>query len=141
MRLQSLKEVYLRKVLLIALGSLLCAVDTSVHHFDIGEDKLQIDGLDVAERIDASVNVDDIGVLEASYNVNDGVNLTDIRKELISKTFALGSSLYQTCDVNEFESSGSELIRLIHFSQLVQSLIGDRNYTHVLFDSAEGIVC
>ena len=89
MLFESFEEVYLGKILLIALYSLLCTVDTSVDHFYIGENEFEIDSFDVAQRIDTSVNVDDIRILKAAYNMNDSIDLTDVSKELISQTFAL----------------------------------------------------
>ena len=52
-------------------------------------------------------------ILKASYNMYDRVNLTDIGKELVSKTFALGSALYQTSDINELDHSRSDFGRII----------------------------
>ena len=89
MSLEPFEELDLCKVLLVALCSLFSAVDTSVDHFNIGEDELEVDSLDVAEGIDAAVNVDYVGILEAAYNVNDSVYLAYIGKELVSETFAL----------------------------------------------------
>ena len=40
--------------------------------------------------------MNDVIVLKAAYNVNDGIDLTDICKELVTEALALGSASYQT---------------------------------------------
>ena len=87
--LESFKEVYFGEIFFIALNCFFGTVDTSVNNFDIREDEFKVDRFDITKRIDTSVNVDDIGILETSYNVNYSVNLTDICEELVSKTFTL----------------------------------------------------
>ena len=57
--------------------------------------------------------MDNIWILKATDNVYDRVNLTDIGKELVSKTLALGSALYQTSDTNELDHSRSDFGRII----------------------------
>ena len=47
--------------------------------------------------------MDNIGVLEASDDMYDGVAFADICKELISESFTLGRALDQSCDIDEFE--------------------------------------
>ncbi len=54
--------------------------DTAFQKLHIGEDKLQVDGFDIAERIDAAVYMDNIWILKATDNVYDRVYLTDIGK-------------------------------------------------------------
>ena len=74
---------------LVALHSLLCAVDSSLNHFHIREDKLKVYSFKVTEGINRAVNVNDILVLKATNDVNDSVHLTNVRKELVSKTLTL----------------------------------------------------
>ena len=97
----------------ISHGALGCLGNTAFQNFHIGEDELQVDGFDIAERIDAAVYMDNIWILKATDNVYDRVYLTDISKELVSKTFALGSALYQTSDINELDHSRSDFGRII----------------------------
>ena len=89
MRFKSLQKFKLCLILFIPLDKLLCAVNPSFKKLHIGENKLQIDSLDISFGVDISVNVNDVRILKASYNMNDSVHLTDICKEFISQTLAL----------------------------------------------------
>ena len=44
-----------------------------------------------------------IGIVKTSYDMNDGIAFTDVRKELVAETFTFAGALYKTCDVNEFD--------------------------------------
>ena len=85
--------------------------------------------------------MNDIGIVKAADNMNDSIHLTNIGKELVSESLALGRTLYQTCDINKFELCGGKFNGVIHLCQLIKTLIGDRYDTDVRFDSAERIVC
>ena len=85
--------------------------------------------------------MNDVIVLKAAYNVNDGIDLTDICKELVTEALALGSASYQTCDINKFKCGRGKLIGVVHFPELVKTAVGNGNYAHVGLDGAERIVC
>ena len=140
MSLQSLEEINFLLERLIALYRLLCAVDTAVEYLKVGEYQLKVDGLDIPCGADAAVNVDYVIVLEAADNVHDGVHLADIGKELVAKTLALGSPLYKAGNVHELQRSRSELLRIVHFGELVKTLVRNGYYADVRLNGAERIV-
>ena len=121
-------------------GGTLGLGDAALQNFHIGENKLQIDGLDVAERVYAAVDVNDVGVLKAADHMNDGVALADICQELVAQTFALGSALDEAGDVDELDDRRGQLLGLEEVGQLGQTLIGNRHDAHVRVDGAEGVV-
>ena len=71
------------------------------------------------KRINASVYMDDIRIFKAAYYMYDRIYLTDICKELVSKALTLGSTLYQTCDINKFDHSRCYLLRVVKISREV----------------------
>ena len=91
--------------------------------------------------VNSLVYVNDVLILEAANHVNDGVHLANVRKELISQTFALAGTLYQTCNIHEFNHRGGDLFGIVHLRKLVQTLVGNGNDTHVGVNGAEGVVC
>ena len=121
--------------------------DSNDMDFQIRHDQLQIDGLDVAQRIHGDIeagighHMHDVLVVKAADNVHDGIGLADVGEELVAETCALAGALHQTGDVHEFDDSGGLLVRLVHFGQLLQPLIGNGHRAHVGVDGAEGIVC
>ena len=84
--------------------------------------------------------MNDIVIFKATDNVDNRINLTDMGEELVAETFALGSALYKTCDINEFNDSGGELLGLMEISQPVQPLIRHGNHTHIGVNGAESII-
>ena len=85
--------------------------------------------------------MDYIGIFKAADYMNDCIHLTDICKELISKTFSLGCSLYKSCNIYEFDHSRCHFFRMIKISQKLQSLIRHCNNTYIRVNGTERIVC
>ena len=103
MRLYFFKECKLFGSFLIHTCSLGNLGNSSLEDLKIRENKLQINSLDIAERINASIYMNNIGILKAAYHVNDSIYLTDICKELVSKSLSLRCAFYKTCNIDEFD--------------------------------------
>jgi len=114
--------------------------NSSLQDLQVREDQLQVNGLNITERINASIYMDHIGILEAAYYMNNRIYFTDICQELVSKTFTLGSTLYKSCDIYEFNNSRCYFLGMIEISQKFQSLIRYCNYAHIRVDGTERIV-
>ena len=63
--------------------------------------------------------MDDVFILKAADDVNDGIHLADVGKKLVAQSFTLGRALDKTCDIDKFEDSRGEFLRVVHFSKLV----------------------
>ena len=85
--------------------------------------------------------MDYVGVLKASDNMNNGVGLTDVGKELIPKPLSLGSAFYKSCNINELDGGRSDLFGVVQIPQSLKSLIRNCNYAHVRINGCKGIVC
>ena len=128
------------KLLVAALHGLLGLVNAALYHFHISHYQFQIDNLNVAQRIRIAFHMGNIAVFKAADNMDDGIGGADVREELVAQTFALGSALYEACDVHEFDDSRGDLLGLMQVSQPVDTLIGNRNHTHIGVDGAECVV-
>ena len=129
------------ELLVAALHGLLALVDAALHHLDVGHDQLQVDDVDVTQRIGAALHMGDIAVLEAADNMDDGVGGADVGQELVAQTLALACALNKTCDVNELDDSGGGLLGGVEVAQPLQTLIGNGNHAHIGVDGAEsGVV-
>ena len=140
-RVKLLKYCKLACERLVALHSLLGAVNAALDHLDVREDKLKIYCLKVAKRVDRAVNVNDVVVLKATDDVKDSVNLADVREELVSKALAARSALNESRDVNELDDSGCIFFGIVHFCKIIKARIGHSHHAYVRLDSAEGVVC
>ena len=56
--------------------------NSTVKNFDIGENKLQINCLNITCRINGTVDVDNIGILETTHYMYNRIDFPDIGKEL-----------------------------------------------------------
>ena len=137
----SLEELHLFAGFLIHLGRAGDLGDTALQHFEVRKDQLQIDGLNIAKRVNTSVDMDDILILKAAHYMDDGVNLTDICQELVAQALTLGCALDKSCDIHELDHGGCHLFRVIHLTQKTDPLIRYRYHADIGVDGAEWIVC
>ena len=63
---------------LVHSGSLTGLCHTTFQNFQIGENQFQIDGFNITERINASVNVYHIRILKAAYHMHNRIHFTDV---------------------------------------------------------------
>ena len=61
--------------------------------------------------------MNNIRILEASYNVNDGIYFTDICQELVSKSLTFAGTFYQTCDIYELDDCRCHFLGIVHISK------------------------
>ena len=61
------------KFLVAALHGLLRLVDAALHHFDVRHDQLQIDDVDIPQRVCGAFHVVDVAVLKAADNMTDRI--------------------------------------------------------------------
>ena len=121
---------------------LLCNLCNSpVKNLNIRENKLKIDCLDISCRIYRAIYMDNVCILKAAHYVYDCIYLTDICKELVSKAFSFGCSLYKSCNIYEFNYSRCHFLRMIKVSEKLQSLIRHCNNTYIRVNGTERIVC
>ena len=137
----SLEEFHLFARFLVHLGCSGNLGDAALQHFEICKDQFQVDGLNIAERVHASVDMDDVLVLKTAHHMDDRVDFTDICQELVAQALALGRALDKSCDIHELDHSGSHLFGMIHLAQKADPLIRHRDHADIGVDGAEGIVC
>ena len=106
----------------------------------VGQDQLQVDGLDVACRVNRAVHMDDVVVVKAAHNMDNGVDLADMGQELVAEAFALGRATHQAGDVHELHHGRRGLFGVIELGQRLQAGIGHGDHADVGVDGAERIV-
>src|SRR5919202_4189037 len=85
--------------LVAALRGLLRALAAAFDRGEVGEREFDLDGLDVAARVDRALDVVHVLVLEAADDLYDGVGLADVGEELVAQALALGRAAHQPRDV------------------------------------------
>jgi hypothetical protein len=63
--------------------------------------------------------MDYVRVVETTENVEDSVSFADVGKEFVAKTFAFRCTFYETCDIDDFDSSWYYALRVDEFSEFI----------------------
>ena len=126
--------------ILIVHRELLRLREATIEEIEVGEDELEVDGLDITNRIYGTIDMHDVVIIEAANDVHDGVGLTDVRQELVTETLTLGSALDETCDIDELDHRRHDLLRIIQGAQLLKTLIRYSDDTDVRLDRTERVV-
>ena len=92
------------------------------------------------ERVDAPGYVDDLGVIEATNDVADGVGGADVAEELVAQTLTLAGAFDEAGDVDELHRGGDGAVGLDELGDLVETNVGDRDRAGVGADGAERVV-
>lgn len=94
---------------------------------DILETKLLADDVQITDRVDITLNVDDLGIIEASHHLEDGIDSANVRQESVSKTGTGGSALCETGDVVDGQVGRHDRLGLVVLDEPVEAVIGDND--------------
>ncbi|MNL32737.1 hypothetical protein D3C87_1546090 [compost metagenome] len=84
--------------------------------------------------------MDDIWIVKATNYVNDGVCLTNVGKELISQTFTLRSTFYDTRDVHEFHCCWNYFLWFDEGSDFIHTRIWNCHHTDIGINCTKRII-
>jgi hypothetical protein len=107
---------------------------------EVGVDELRLDRLDVPQRVDVALGMDDVGVAVGPHDVKEGVGLADVAQELVAEPLALVCARDQPGDVMELDGVVDDARSPHRLGNGVQSLVGHRHHGDVGLDRREGVV-
>ena len=139
--LKALCHIELGLEVLIALGLFLQLRQGALNGAQVSEDKLRLDNVHVLVRIDAALNMNDVGVLEVANNLADSIGVADVCQELVAQALALICALDQASDVHKLNGSWHDTARIDNLGQLLEPCVGHVNDAHVRVDGGKRIVC
>ena len=102
--------------------------------------EFHIDRLDITDRIHFAVNVYNIRIVKASYNMDYGFDLTDMSEKFVSQSLASGGALDQSCNITEFYCCIDSSFGFINPGKCTYTLIRNSYDTHIRLDRAERII-
>ena len=140
-RLERLEDLHVLIELFIRLGGLARALEAALQMLDIREDELEVDGFDVARRVDRALDMHDVVIVKAAHHVDDRVHLSDMGQELVAQALALARAAHQARDVHELHDRRGGLFRVVQVGQRLEPLVRHGDHADVGVDRAEGIVC
>lgn len=74
------------------------------------ETKLVVDGLEILDRVNLTVNVDNIDLIESTADVEDGIDGTDVGQESVTKSLSGRGALHQTSNIDHSQPGGNLLL-------------------------------
>ena len=122
-RHQTAEEVRFGQILPVALCELLAAVDAAREYLHVGEDKLEVNRDNIVRRVERSGNVDDVFVLKAAHDMDDGVHLANVCQKLVAKPLAPGRAAHEPGDIHELNDGGRVLFGVVHLRQHVEPFV------------------
>lgn len=129
-RLLLLELLHLER--LTTTGSLLLkTLKVLVDELHILDAQLLRDDLEITDGVDVTLDVDDLGVVEATDDLEDGVDGADVRQEGIAETGTGGGTAGQTSDIIDRQVGGN-----LRFGLLVVILL---SIIHEGVDGSDGV--
>lgn len=95
--------------------------------FDILEPELGRDDLHITTRVDIALDVNDLGVIECTDDLENTVDRTDVRQEGVSETGTGGCTGGQTGNIDTRQERRDLRFGLVNIAQPVETGIGDGN--------------
>jgi hypothetical protein len=106
-------------------GLLLVVLERLLGELDVLDAQLLVDDLKIANGVDVTLDVDDLGIVEATDDLEDGVDGANVGQERVSETSTGGCAAGQTSNVVDSKVSGHLRLGLVLLAQPVEALIGD----------------
>ena len=122
-------------------GTLVDRHGAAFEAFEISEHQLGLDRLDIADRVDRALDMDDIVVAEAAHDMGDRIDLADMAEKLVAQPLAAGGAAHQPGDVDEFELGRDDLCRFRQARADREPLVGHRDPPDIGLDRAERVIC
>lgn len=104
---------------------LLQVVESLLGELDILDAQLLADDVQITLGVDITLDVDDLGVVEATDDLEDGIDGTDVRQEGVTETGTGGGTTGQTGDIIDRQVGGDARLGLVVLTEPVEAVIGD----------------
>ncbi len=79
------------------------AVERLFHRLQVGEHQLRVDGVDVAQRVDAAFDVHHVGIVEAPHDVKNRMDVANVRQKLVAQPLARRGAADQAGNVHKLK--------------------------------------
>lgn len=119
------EEVLHLERLTTATGLLLVVFERLLGKLDVLDAKLLADDFQITDGVDITLDVNDLSVVEATNDLEDGIDSTNVRQEGVTETSTSGSTTGQTSDVVDREVSRDLRLGLVLLAEPVEALVGD----------------
>ena len=106
-------------------GLLLVVLEGLLGELDVLDAELIADDLQITDGVDITLDVDDLGIVKATDDLEDGVDGANVGQEGVAETSASRGTAGQTGDVVDGQVSRDLGLGLVLLAQPVEAGIGD----------------
>jgi hypothetical protein len=106
---------------------LLKGIESLLNKLDILDAQLLADDVQITARVDITLNVNDLSIIEAANHLEDGIDSTDVGQERVTQTSTSRGTAGQTGNIIHGQVSGNLRLGLVMLAEPVEPLIGNDN--------------
>lgn len=106
-------------------GLLVQVLEGLFDELNILDAQLLVDDGQITDGVDIALDVDDLGIVETTNDLEDGIDGANVRQEGVTETGTGGGTAGQTGDIIDGQVGGHLGLGLVVFAQPVETLIGD----------------
>ena len=106
-------------------GLLLLVLERLLDELNVLQPELLADDIQVADRVNVTLDVDNLGIIEAPHDLEDGIDGADVRQESIAQTSTGGGATGQASNVEDSKVGGNPGLGLVLLAEPVEARIGD----------------
>ena len=107
---------------------------------EVGELQLQLENVDISHRVDATLDMRHVRVLECAHHERRRVGLANMAEKAVAEPLAATRAAHKTGDVRECHRRRDHLRWLEQGGKTVETRIGDGHDAGVRLDGGERIV-
>jgi hypothetical protein len=119
---------------------LLQILKSLLDELDILDTELLADNLEITNGVDITLNVDNLGIIETSDDLEDGIDGTDVGQESVSETSTSRGTTGQTSDIVDGKVSRDSRLGVVVLAQPVVTLIRNDDTRLLRVNSSVGEV-
>lgn len=121
-------------------GLLLVVLEVLLGELDVLDAELLVDDLQVTDGVDITLDVDDLGIVEATNDLEDGIDGANVGQERISKTSTSRGTTGQTSNVVDGKVGRDARLGLVLLAKPVEAVIGNDDTRLLGVDGSVGEV-
>jgi hypothetical protein len=106
-------------------GLLIQSIQSLLDKLDIFDPQLLADNIQIPHGINITFHVDDLGVVKASHNLEDGIDSPNVRQEGISQTSTRGGTASETGDIVHRQVGGYLGLGFVVLAQPIVPFVGN----------------
>lgn len=131
--------LHLKRLTALA-GLLLLVLESLLDELDILETKLLGDDVKITGGVDITLDVDDLGIIESTDDLEDGIDGADVGQESVAETSTGGGTAGKTGDIVDSQVGGNARLGLVLLAKPIEALIGDDDASLLGVDGGIGEV-